>query len=186
MAEQKKDEHGLDPEFVLQVIRGEVSYEELSGQKPNATPENIAGSIEYARMMYKEGKYGEAEMFLLSLRTLEPNQPDHLAGLAQLYLAQGRVEMVELALEQATRLNPDHPGARFISADLKLKNGDREGAVADLTKVTECTKKEWAHLVKNAQGRLALLTQPAASSDDEPEASDKPKRAKKKNAKSKK
>ncbi len=92
---------------------------------------------EQAHQLYNEGRYDEALAILREGTTLYPHCIELHVGMAYAYLAREDYAWARRSFELALSLDPDHEDALAGVGEIRLKLGDRAGAIGAFERILQ-------------------------------------------------
>jgi tetratricopeptide (TPR) repeat protein len=96
---------------------------------PGADAKDVTALLEHATASLRANRRGEAVAAIERVLALDPRNATALAGLAEIYEADGRWEEAGATWARYEKIQTEEPEARLRHADALLKAGNRQGAL---------------------------------------------------------
>ena len=134
-------------------VQGEITLADLYG----LPHEELYDIAEYGQMLYKQGKYDDAETIFYALTALEPYDENFHAALGAVYQRQKKTDEAIIEYDRALQCNEFLLVALVNRAELHLEKGMFEEVASALQRVFELEPEGRKPYTQRAQGLAAAI-----------------------------
>lgn len=124
---------------ILPVSQGFLLGQDRSHGAPGSIPSNDA-AIERAHDSWQQGRYQEAEELYRQIYISDPQDLRGLAGLTEMYVSEGRPDDAVKLMQEESAKYPDRTDLRTALANLYVRTGQYDLAIAELKGVLDSGK----------------------------------------------